>query len=83
VAARPSTTPIHADALGASMRPRRSKPSPPSRIGVSRNKSAAHHSKHAAPSVDVKALHATIGAQALEIDFLDGALGQRGPSARR
>ena len=38
----------------------------------------------AAPAVDVKALHAKIGEQALEIDFLAGALGQpRGPSARR
>ena len=38
----------------------------------------------ATPAVDVKALHAKIGAQALEIDFLAGALGQsRDPSARR
>ena len=37
-----------------------------------------------APSVDVKALHAKIGQQALEIDFLAGALGQpRGSSATR
>lgn len=37
-----------------------------------------------APPVDLKALHAKIGEQALEIDFLAGALGQpRGPSARR
>ena len=33
---------------------------------------------------DVKALHAKIGPQALEIDFLAGALGQpRDPSAKR
>ena len=38
----------------------------------------------APPAVDVKALHAKIGAQALEIDFLAGALGQsRDPNARR
>ena len=38
----------------------------------------------AAPAVDVKALHATIGAQALDIDFLASALGQsRDPSAKR
>ena len=38
----------------------------------------------AAPTVDVKALHATIGAQALDIDFLASALGQsRDPSAKR
>ena len=38
----------------------------------------------AAPPVDVKALHATIGAQAPEIDFWASALGQsRDPSARR
>ena len=37
-----------------------------------------------APPVDLKALHAKIGQQALEIDFLAGALGQLpGPSARR
>ena len=36
------------------------------------------------PPIDLKALHAKIGEQALEIDFLAGALGQpRGPSARR
>ena len=36
------------------------------------------------PAVDLKALHAKIGQQALEIDFLAGALGQLpGPSARR
>jgi len=35
-------------------------------------------------AVDVKALHAKIGQQALEIDFLAGALGQpRGSSGRR
>jgi transposase-like protein len=37
-----------------------------------------------APPVDVKALHAKIGQQALEIDFLAGALGKSpGPSAKR
>lgn len=36
------------------------------------------------PPVDLKALHAKIGQQALEIDFLAGALGRLpGPSARR
>ena len=36
------------------------------------------------PSVDVKALHAKIGEQALAIDFLAGALGPSpGPSGRR
>ena len=36
------------------------------------------------PAVDLKALHAKIGQQALEIDFLSGALGKAGkPSARR
>jgi transposase len=36
------------------------------------------------PPVDLKALHAKIGQQALEIDFLAGALGQPlGPSAKR
>lgn len=36
------------------------------------------------PAVDVKALHAKIGQQALEIDFLAGALGQSpGPSGKR
>ena len=36
------------------------------------------------PSVDVKALHAKIGEQALALDFLADALGQsRGPSGRR
>jgi transposase-like protein len=39
--------------------------------------------ENAAP-IDVKALHAKIGQQALEIDFLAGALGQPvGPSAKR
>jgi len=40
---------------------------------------------HNAPSpVDVKALHAKIGQQALEIDFLAGALGRSpGSSAKR
>ena len=38
----------------------------------------------AAPAVDLRALHAKIGQQALEIDFLEGALGKAGlPSARR
>jgi transposase len=37
-----------------------------------------------APSTDLKDLHATIGQQALEIDFLVGALGKAGlPSAKR
>jgi len=39
---------------------------------------------NAATPVDVKALHAKIGQQALEIDFLAGALGKSpGPSAKR
>ncbi len=38
----------------------------------------------ATPAIDVKALHAKIGQQALEIDFLAGALGHSpGPSAKR
>ena len=38
----------------------------------------------AAPPVDLKALHAKIGQQALEIDFLAGALGRLpGSSAKR
>jgi len=38
----------------------------------------------AAPPVDIKALHAKIGQQALEIDFLAGALGQPpGSSVKR
>ena len=37
-----------------------------------------------APSPDLKDLHAKIGQQALEIDFLAGALGKAGlPSAKR
>jgi len=37
-----------------------------------------------APPVDLKALHAKIGQQALEIDFLEHALGRVGdPSAKR
>jgi len=37
-----------------------------------------------APGPDLKELHAKIGRQALEIDFLEGALGKVGsPSARR
>lgn len=40
--------------------------------------------RDAAPPVDLKALHAKIGQQALEIDFLAGALGQPpGSSAKR
>ena len=40
--------------------------------------------RQGAPPVDLKALHAKIGQQALEIDFLAGALGRLpGPSARR
>jgi hypothetical protein len=36
------------------------------------------------PSIDVKALHAKIGQQALELDFLANALGRdRGPSGKR
>ena len=38
----------------------------------------------AAAAPDLKELHAKIGRQALEIDFLEGALGKTaGPSARR
>ena len=39
----------------------------------------------AAPVIDVKSLHAKIGEQTLENDFLSGALGKAGllPSARR
>ena len=38
----------------------------------------------ASPPVDIKALHAKIGQQVLEIDFLAGALGQPlGSSAKR
>jgi transposase-like protein len=38
----------------------------------------------AKPGPDLKELHAKIGRQALEIDFLEGALGKTaGPSARR
>ncbi len=37
-----------------------------------------------APPPDLRELHAKIGRQALEIDFLEGALGKTaGPSARR
>jgi len=40
--------------------------------------------RDALPPVDLKGLHAKIGRQALEIDFLAGALGQPlGPSAKR
>lgn len=36
------------------------------------------------PSIDVKALHAKIGQQALELDFLSNALGRdHGPSGKR
>ena len=42
----------------------------------------AHHADE--PSVDLKALHAKIGQQALEIDFLEHALGRVDePSAKR
>jgi transposase len=38
----------------------------------------------ASPAIDVKALHAKIGQQALELDFLADALGQpRGSSGKR
>ena len=38
----------------------------------------------AEPKADLKELHAKIGQQALEIDFLAGALGKAGlPSAKR
>ncbi len=38
----------------------------------------------AKPGADLKELHAKIGRQALEIDFLEGALGKTaGPGARR
>lgn len=40
--------------------------------------------RDAPPPVDLKALHAKIGQQALEIDFLAGALGRLpGPSAKK
>lgn len=40
--------------------------------------------RDAAPPVDLKALHAKIGQQALEIDFLAGALGRLpGPNAKK
>jgi transposase-like protein len=36
------------------------------------------------PAIDVKTLHAKIGQQALELDFLSNALGHdRGPSGKR
>jgi hypothetical protein len=36
------------------------------------------------PAIDVKALHAKIGQQALELDFLANALGRSpGPSGKR
>lgn len=45
---------------------------------------AAEGPRGDATSPDLKALHAKIGQQALEIDFLAGALGQLpGPSAKR
>ncbi len=45
---------------------------------------AAEADRRGAPPVDLKALHAKIGQQALELDFLAGALGQPpGSSARR
>ena len=41
-------------------------------------------SERAEPAIDVKALHAKIGQQALELDFLSNALGRdRGPSGKR
>jgi transposase-like protein len=41
-------------------------------------------SERAEPAIDVKALHAKIGQQALELDFLAHALGRdRGPSGKR
>lgn len=40
--------------------------------------------RDAAPPVDLRALHAKIGQQTLEIDFLAGALGRLpGPSAKK
>ena len=45
---------------------------------------AAEESKGTAPPIDLKGLHAKIGQQALELDFLAAALGQLpGSSARR
>lgn len=45
---------------------------------------AAAEDRRAAAPVDLKALHAKIGQQALELDFLSSALGQPpGSSARR
>ena len=45
---------------------------------------AESSSRDGGPAVDLKALHAKIGQQALEIDFLAGALGRLpGPSAKR
>jgi len=41
-------------------------------------------SERRGPPIDVKALHAKIGQQALELDFLANALGRdRGPSGKR
>jgi transposase len=45
---------------------------------------AAEEPKGGSPPIDLKGLHAKIGQQALELDFLAGALGQLpGSSARR
>jgi transposase len=45
---------------------------------------AAEAAGDGGPPIDIKALHAKIGQQALEIDFLAGALGRLpGPSAKR
>ena len=45
---------------------------------------AASSTGDGGPPIDIKALHAKIGQQALEIDFLAGALGRLpGPSAKR
>jgi hypothetical protein len=45
----------------------------------------AEKSEAAAPTIDVKSLHAKIGELTLENDFLSGALGKAGlsPSAKR
>jgi len=49
-----------------------------------RNHSAVFKAKVALAAVPLKDLHAKIGQQALEIDFLAGALGRPpGPSAKR
>ena len=44
----------------------------------------ASESERREPPIDVTALHAKIGQQALELDFLSNALGRdRGPSGKR